>query len=684
MSRTLLTISFCLLVFQADAKAADAPGEYINSVGLKMVRIPHGTFMMGQERQNDGKTITQTYGDRGFMGGELDEQPVHKVTISASFYMAATEVTNAQYEKFDPDHRSFRGRKNGLSTGDDEAVVFVSWEDAAAFCGWLSKKESKPYRLATEAEWEYACRAGTTTIFNTGDTLPEGFGKHQKQGGRPQKVSLKVGETGPNAWGLYDMHGNVEEWCRDWYGPYEGGEQTDPVGRRAGLFKVSRGGSGNVYVKALRSANRMSTLPQDKHWLIGFRIVEAPLPGTGPLKRVAPPLNAQKVSEKAHDWSEGPDMTKVWFQGPIPFVIEPENPEAVPFFFHNHCPSITWCPNGDLLAAWFSCARERGRELGIVASRFRRDKGAWEEASAFFNARDRNMHGTSLYTDASGEIYHLNGLGTDGEWSKLAVTQRTSTDSGATWSFPRLVDPVHTNNIPHMGISRTKENLLIFPVDMPGGTGLYVSSDNAQSWQFVTRSEKGRRIRGIHAPVVQLGDGRLMSLGRGKSIDGKMPMSLSSDMGRTWTYSAGEFPPINGGQRTVLLRLREGPILYVGFTGAANYDDVVRGIPHPRTIADKYIIVKDAAGNDLRVYGMFAAVSFDEGKSWPVKKLVTPGGPGREFNGWAWTQYFIAADTHAEPLGYLAATQSPDNVIHLISSGLHYRFNLEWLKTPMK
>ncbi|MHC4574118.1 MAG: SUMF1/EgtB/PvdO family nonheme iron enzyme [Planctomycetota bacterium] len=676
----------CLVVAAAAVSsgcAAEGPtgDEFTNSIGMKLVRIKAGSFMMGQDREAGGRSITLTYGDRRFMGGELDEQPVHRVTISKPFYMSATEVTNAQYEQFDPSHRKFRGRK-GLSNEDDEAVVNVSWHDAMAFCKWLSRKEGRPYRLPTEAQWEYACRAGTTTRFNTGDTLPKVYHKAQKHKSRPDKVSTRIGVTPPNAWGLHDMHGNVEEWCYDWYGPYEPGQQTDPVGRKTGLWKVVRGGSHNVYPKSLRSANRMSTLPEDKHWLIGFRVVQGELPAARPLPAEPAPLNARNVSQKPYDWSKGPNMSRPYFKGPIPFVRKPKDPESVPFFFHNHVPTITWCDNGDLLAAWFSCARERGRELGIVASRFRRTTGQWDKASAFFNARDRNEHGTALYNDGNGRILHLNGLGTDGWWSKLALVLRVSTDNGATWSYPRLVDPEHGRYIAHMGISRTREGFLIFPADAPGGTGLYISPDGGQSWQMVTNNVTGGNIRGTHAAAVQLADGTLMAFGRGKPIEGRMPMSLSKDMGKTWTYLPSAFPPVSGGQRTVLLRLREGPILHVTFTDTADYEPVILDKPRPRTLSQKGILIKDASGREHRVHGMFAAVSFDEGKTWPVRKLLTAGGPPRKLNGQAWTQDFIMDDTHAEPLGYLAVTQSPDNVIHLISSGLHYRFNLAWLRQP--
>ena len=150
---------FCLTIFITPMAAGalacrQAPETLVNSIDIKLVRIEAGSFMMGQEK-----------------GGDWDEREVHKVTISKPFWMGVTEVTNVQYEQFAPEHCGLRG-KCGLSTQDDEAVVFVSWDEAVKFCEWLSKKEGKSYRLPTEAEWEYACRAGTTTAYNTGDTLP--------------------------------------------------------------------------------------------------------------------------------------------------------------------------------------------------------------------------------------------------------------------------------------------------------------------------------------------------------------------------------------------------------------------------------------------------------------------------------------------------------------------------------
>ena len=147
-----------------------APPEKTTPGGLIMVPIPAGSFPDGQaERQKSYKNPWSAEKDTG---ADWDEAPVREVKITHPFFMGGTEVTNAQYEQFDPNHRTPRAKTN---SADDDAVVNVSWDDANAFCQWLSAKEGKPYRLPTEAEWEYACRAGTTTLFNTGDTLPDGY-----------------------------------------------------------------------------------------------------------------------------------------------------------------------------------------------------------------------------------------------------------------------------------------------------------------------------------------------------------------------------------------------------------------------------------------------------------------------------------------------------------------------------
>ena len=204
---------------------------------------------------------------------------------------------------------------------------------------------------------------------------------------------------------------------------------------------------------------------------------------------------------------------------------------------------------------------------------------------------------------------------------------------------------------------RTSQGDIVFVSDAPGSRSvLWISQDNGKTWRV-----SGVAIAGIHAGVVQLKDDRLMAFGCGNNIDGKMPRSISSDMGETWTYSASTFPPIGGGQRLALMRLEEGPLFFASFTGS-------RKTP-------KYMSITDASSKDRLVPGLFAAVSFDEGETQPHIRLVSDDGPGREVEK-RWMGF-----SSAKPGGYLTACQSDDGLVHLISSQQHYAFNLAWLKT---
>ncbi len=676
MKRIWLAIFILLLAgrlhdSKAAAKASSArvAETFANSVGMKFVRIESGSFLMGQKD-----------------GGDWDERPVHRVTITRPFWMAATEVTNAQYEQFDPEHNKLRG-KLGFSKQDDEAVVFVSWHKASKFCEWLSKKDGTSYRLPTEAEWEYACRAGTTTAYYTGPILPKEFHKNARMSWFPdparsrkgaEPVPLTVGRTAPNPWDLFDMHGNVEEWCSDWYGPYGKGAQMDPTGHNAGDFKITRGGSQGTQVSFLRSANRLATLPEDKSWLIGFRVVLGSMPDTKPLPFPAPPLNRQHVSRWIPaNLDKGPDPDKPYFKGPTEYVKIPPNSNGPMYSEHNHDPALVDCPNGDLLAIWYSCRNEPGRELTILASRLRYGADDWEPASVFWNAPDRNDHAPAFWFNGQDTIYHFNGLSAAATWGNLATVMRISTDSGATWSQAQLINPKHgLRHMPVESVFLTREGFIVLPCDAitggNGGTAVHISRDGGGTWidhgagrpsPKFTSGSTGAWIAGIHAGVMQLKDGSLMALGRGNNINSRMPMSISKDMGRTWTYSASEFQPISSGQRLVLRRLHEGPILFVSFA------DRRKGMDIP-----------DASGKQRRAYGMFAALSFDEGKTWPCKRLITAGGQAQKVDGGGNTGSFTMDDNHAETRGYLAATQTPNGLIHLISSKQYYVFNLAWIK----
>ena len=576
----------------------------------RMVEIPSGTFWMG----TDNPPME-----------DWDEAPRREVKVDA-FRMSATEITNAQYEAFDPTHK--RGEQ-GFSTGDDEAVTMVSWEDAMAYCRWLSEQTGKHYRLPTEEEWEYACRAGTTTAYNTGDTFPESQWKVQRNTRDKEPVSLQVAQFEPNAWGLYDMHGNVEEWCAD--------EYTLPAWFEDSRYANTRGGSHNTPVRYLRSANRSAAPPGDRTVLRGFRVVESSrfVPFTGIGRRH---VHYRDIS--FDPWQEPGDQPV--FLEPIPYVIQPAD-KRTPFYAHNHQPAVTWTEDGGLLAIWFSTNAEAGREMTVLYSRFK--QGKWSPAAPFSKVPDRNMTGSALLTLSSGEILHFQGIGDAGEWKDLALALRRKTETFSPWSDYSLIEPEH--RVRHQVIAGpivTKDGRILLCCDAgpdgEAGTSLHVSKDGGKTWE-----DTGSTIAGIHAGIVERKDGSLMAFGRGNAIDGHMPSSISYDGGYTWTYSATEFPPIGSGQRLVLKRLQEGPIMLCSF------------------------------GEN----GLFVALSYDEGATWPVKKLLTDG-KTRVLDGGAWTGTFTLDATHAEPKGYLACTQSPDGMIHLLSSRVHYRFNLAWIE----
>ncbi len=402
-----------------------------------------------------------------------------------------------------------------------------------------------------------------------------------------------------------------------------------------------------------------------------------------PLVEDTPPQWAKDVSRKKADWSGGPKADEAVFEGPIPFVITPTDTGET-FLKHNHQPSITWLDNGDLLAIWYTTGEEKGTELTVLASRLRKGKHVWDPSSVFFKAPNRNMHGSGILRDDSGKLYHLNGMAREGAmgWDKLAFLMRTSIDHGVTWSQPVVAGPEYKGRqqIISGGIIN-KQGVILQNCDAvpgsEGGTALQISTDHGLTWSdpgagkptpdFKAGGTGEGTIAGIHAGIVELTDGRIMALGRGNSIDGKMPRSISANLGKTWTYDASPFPPIGSGQRLVLKRLKEGPLLLVSFTSADRKQPRATGL-----------MFTDTKGGGYICYGMYAALSLDDGKTWPYRRLLTPG--SGTYDGGAWTSTFTATPDQAEHAGYLACTQTPDGIIHLISSRLHYRFNLAWLK----
>jgi len=660
---------------------------FTNSIGMQFVKVEAGSFMMGSERANLSDEIIA---EKEYLrDGDWDEHPVHQVSISNPLYVGIYQVTNLQFEEFQHEHNEIRG-KFGFSKEDDEAVVFVDWNDANNFCKWLSDKEGKSYRLPTEAEWEYVCRAGTTTHYHTGDTLPVEFHKNvgeswypdnARSRGTEEIMPLHVGKTTPNAWGIYDMHGNVEEWCQDWYGPYESQSQVDPIGRDGGLYRVTRGGSHSTLLCYLRSANRMGAVPEDKSWYIGFRVVCGEMSETSttlPAIKVGSwGLNVKQTDVPTNTIQSTPDTP--YFEAPIPFVRIPEGSNGPLFSSHNHVPAIVECPNGDMFAAWYSCVTERGRELTLAASRLRHGESEWEEAEPFWGPPDRNNHATSLWRNEKGRIYHFNGLSAAATWGPLALIMRYSDDNCATWSKPGFISPEHQlRHMPIASVFRRQDDTILLACDAVtggnGGTAVWISEDDGETWhdpgagQPIPDFAAGKRggwIAGIHAAVVELSDGRLMAFGRGDTIDERMPKSVSDDGGKTWQYSASQFPPVSGGQRCVFLRLQEGPILLISFTGS-------RKTPESMPIVDE-------SGNERLVTGMFSALSYDDGDTWSHIRLITDDGPDREIETMDGRPFIMGLNS-AEPGGYLAMCQGQNGIIHLISSKQHYRFNYAWLR----
>ncbi|MEI9808041.1 MAG: SUMF1/EgtB/PvdO family nonheme iron enzyme [Bacteroidota bacterium] len=612
---------------------------------------------------------------------EWDEKPAHPVKITQEFYMASTPVTNAQYEQFRPEHKSLRG-KAGFSKNDDDAVIFVSWEDAVAFTKWLSQKEGEVYRLPTEAEWEYAARAGTLTPYFTGDSLPGEYWQHQVMNRShfltPDSVNLEVGLTHPNAWGLHDIHGLVEEWCQDWYGPYKDGLQTNPVGWATGMSKVTRGGSHSTGLPFLRSANRSGALPGSRSFLVGFRVVKGKMPATKPLDDVSQKKWQEMLFKKILTG------TKIKFRQRKPFLKHLKHiqefhraPMGPLYFTHNHEPALTVLPNGDLLAIWFTTVTERGREMIVAGSRLRRGAKEWDEPDVFFQVPDRNLTGQALWWDGKHTIYHFSGVGVADDWKNLSLVMRKSTDNGATWKKPEIIGPEYRAR--HQAIDaviKTSDGTMILLCDAnpssDGGSSLQTTKDAGKSWYdpgygkpkpVVKAGNTGHWIAGIHAGIVELKDGSWLALGRGDSIAGKMPMSISKDKGQTWQYSASPFTPIKSAQRLALIRLKEGPLLLISFE--QEMTDIISN------------------GEKSRGIGMYATLSYDEGKTWPVKKLITPGESNRILdapcnNRWG-EEFSLLNKDHSERRGYLTADQAPDGMIHLLSSGTHYSFNLAWI-----
>jgi formylglycine-generating enzyme required for sulfatase activity len=232
----------------------------INSIGMLLVPIPAGEFQMGSPDPD-----AYDYGA---------EKPQHLVKITKPFYLSVYEVTQQQYVKV-MGVRPWQG-KEYVQEGPDYPASYVNWNDAVEFCGKLSEQEGVEYRLPTEAQWEYTCRAGTTTVYSFGDDVSK-LGQYAWDQTSAWKIGEKyahrVGQKLPNPWGLYDMHGNVIEWCQDWYSYYYYRQSpvSNPNGPSSGSSRLSRGGAFGMPPVLARSAVRTNTKPDIRHLYYGLR-----------------------------------------------------------------------------------------------------------------------------------------------------------------------------------------------------------------------------------------------------------------------------------------------------------------------------------------------------------------------------------------------------------------------------
>jgi serine/threonine-protein kinase len=341
------------------AKHLGLPREASNSVGMKMAIIPPGDFLMGAtpKEMTDALSQATTESTKSWIPGFRSEGPQHRVTLSQPYLLGTCEVTVGQFAAYvkatshvttaeqsgtasgfksgkASRNPAFNWRNPGYEQTDGFPVVNVSWSDAAAFCNWLSAKESLPfyyesagtswrvrggngYRLPTEAEWEYACRAGTQSAYSWGEKASErnAYGHFSGGGGGPR---APVGQSVANAFGLCDMHGNVSEWCQDWYSVsyYEQAPPVDPPGPSTGNLRVTRGAPMDLNEGVLlRSAYRGWYAPDVVDYTRGFRVARSLVATTtNSSSPAAAPSNAQ---------SPGPVDYALEFDGAKSHVVVP-------------------------------------------------------------------------------------------------------------------------------------------------------------------------------------------------------------------------------------------------------------------------------------------------------------------------------------------------------------------------
>jgi formylglycine-generating enzyme required for sulfatase activity len=626
LSAAFLAIGCALSAATQQTTAPDC--SWTNSIGMQLERISAGSFTMGADAAPLPQSLTAgipgVMSDRPWQG-DFDEAPAHRVTITHGFSIGVTEVTIAQYQQFDPQYEA--------NPAYAPYVSGVSWVRAQAFCEWLSKKEGKPYRLPTEAEWEYVARAGSTTPFPSGDTQP-----------KPEEA---------NAWGVRNMNTGVAEWVQDWYGPYHPDPAVDPVGPDAGYERVVRGGGLDSRENKLgetlsalapyfaRSANRASmasTFVPRGGGNIGFRVVQAPAPASKPSPEHIF-IFQTAVKQTADDLQNGPDPAKPYFDTHVLFPdLQGRSMPGVGWRlglarglgvqYHNS--AVQELPNGDMLAAYYNApVDEDDPDQTILILRRRRGIEDWDMPEPWPYFADAANAAPVIWNDR-GRIWffwgqpHLIGA--------YPFAYTTSLDNGVTWStvqFPNLVGPVGKYvSQPINSVVRAADGTIYLPTDATGKgamSAIWATHDDGKTW-----FDTGGRTAGRHTTLVLSNGGKLLGYGgKNSDIDGRMPLAISADGGKTYDVVKTPFDPLDSGERPSVIRLASGKLFFV-----ADYN------PNQ--------------SKHVHTDGAYVALSADDGKTWLMKRLP-----------------------EVLTVGYVTATQGKNGIIHIVTSKNHPNYEIE-------
>jgi len=551
----------CLVVLLAlrstsavDSKnSAESPGKmtspgsfplssaFTNSLGMEFVLIRPTSFMIGKSADSKLTDI---------VGVDYDCSPKHNVTLTKAFYILKAVVSENAF------------KQSGLSGTEND----VSWNDAAAFCSWLSVREGRKYRLPTEVEWECAFQ--------------------KKPGG----VTFEG-----------------REWVRDWHGIIPPDDVMDPVGPSTGITKVIHDGTKRESLSPDAKGSPWG-LPASR-----FRVVLEPEMPEQP--DVSAPLFTQSAIKQSPEPAlQGPNPKIPYFTVRCALPIPPDNDTALTgplvgmdpsVLAHLHSPGFEILPNGDTLAIYFGAKDSKGKSESdegtrFVQARLRYGAEEWDPPELFCDFKPFNDQSGLLWRDGNSLRFFGGGRGMS---DQLPFKMAVSTNNGATWtmSLPLLDDPAHDFTAqPITSAFRGANNAIFFAMDAGrDGSFLWRSADNGIHWH-----DMGGRTGARHSAISPLDDkGHLLSIGgKNTSIDGWSPMNTSSDWGATWSASAkSPFPALAGNQRPCLIRLSNGHLCFV---------------------SDSYQRKKDASPNGWKYgEGCIVAISTDNGKNWRIKRL---------------------------------------------------------------